>query len=272
MTKISFAPFQAEHVPQAVALSNRERWGHRSEDWNLLLRFSSGIVALSGGDVVGTAMRSDFGTGQSRLSMVITREDMRGLGVGRQMVEALLDDSRVFRLTATAQGRPLYEKLGFRQFEQLSKHVGTVRSPDSVSENIQAYHANDKPHVQQLEAEDFGADRTAFVNVMTEIGDLAVARDISGDIIGYAAVRPFDGQFTLGPICAPDLGTARDLTHYFAKKYTGKVLRVDTFAKLGLGAHLENIGLAHQGDFALMQRGNDSANNPRYGVFSQAIG
>ena len=60
---------------------------------------------------------------RSHLMNVYTAPDYRGQGIARRMVEMLMEEARrrgvtEISLDATASGRPLYRKLGFRDSEE----------------------------------------------------------------------------------------------------------------------------------------------------------
>ena len=114
MTKTAiFDPLTPAHLDGAVALSRAEGWPHRPEDWALILGLSRGIAALDGDRLVGTAMATPFGPAGT-LGMIVVARDWRGRGLGRAMMERLMDgEARQWRLVATAEGLPLYAKLGF---------------------------------------------------------------------------------------------------------------------------------------------------------------
>lgn len=127
MRAFELSIFRPTDIPAGLALSKAVGWSHRPEDWKMLLPSSSGITAVSQGQVVGTALRSDFGSAQSTLNMVIVSQDMRGQGLGQTMVAALLaKGDRKIRLVATKSGRPLYEKMGFEARDHISQHQGVA--------------------------------------------------------------------------------------------------------------------------------------------------
>lgn len=272
MTDTLLRPFLSEDIGAAVSLSKAAGWAHGAEDWAALLPMSLGFVALSGAEVVGTILRSDFGPRLSHINMVIVREDQRGRGLGQRLVQSVLTSGRVHRLTATAQGRPLYEKLGFRETGLLGKYMGVVREPEGSAPQVASAKPNDLGQILAMETADYGGERSALVTLLQEVSEMAVIRDRSGKITSYAAVRPFANMHVLGPISAPDLASAKALVCYFAARHVGKTLRVDTYAKLGLGLYLEQLGICFQETCPMMQLGTLEQPNPRFAIFSQAVG
>ncbi len=101
--------------------------------WSL----SEGRVALVGDRVVGTALMTPFGDTCSAINMIIIDESQRGRGLGRQLTSAVMElaGDRECRLTATSDGLPLYEKLGFIATHQIVRHqgvIGHVDTPENV--------------------------------------------------------------------------------------------------------------------------------------------
>ncbi|MFX5668641.1 GNAT family N-acetyltransferase, partial [Acinetobacter baumannii] len=62
------------------------------------------------------------------LGLVIITDALQGRGLGRAMMQRLLQDAgtRNVILNATEAGRPLYEKLGFVVTDTLSQHQSTT--------------------------------------------------------------------------------------------------------------------------------------------------
>ena len=96
----------------------------------MLLRLSTGRIAICDSHVVGTGFRTDFGPNLSALNMIIVSEKMRSQGLGRILMLSLMqsDADRAYRLIATRKGRPLYEKLGFVEVDQLVTVRGLLKT------------------------------------------------------------------------------------------------------------------------------------------------
>jgi putative acetyltransferase len=79
------------------------------------------FVALSGGEVVGTAAVVPHAPGEVELAKLVVAESMRGRGLGRRLAETCLEEARrmgvgrVVLVSSTRLGAALrlYEKLGF---------------------------------------------------------------------------------------------------------------------------------------------------------------
>ncbi|RWB51568.1 GNAT family N-acetyltransferase [Mesorhizobium sp.] len=264
-----------DHIEGAVALSRRENWPHRPQDWQMALQLSSGAVALDdGGRVVGTILVTPYGMDCAMINMVIVDRNARGKGLGRKLMEQafLLAGDRPLRLVATADGIPLYHKLGFVPSGTILQHQGNVAelgAPDGV----EAASADDLEEIKALDRDAYGADREALIDVLAERGEFAVIRR-NGAIVAYAAIRQFGRGEVIGPVIAGSAEVAKTLIGFFASSRPGAFLRVDTDSRTGISDWLAQIGLAHVGGGMAMDRPQKmgSARPKVYALANQALG
>ena len=265
---ITIAPFDAAHVPDALGLSRQAGWPHRAEDWALTLSTSRGVVALDGGRVVGTALCSLLGD-VATLNMIIVDEGMRGRGLGRRLMDAAmaLAEGREMRLVATADGLPLYEKLGFRSVGRIHQHQGTAKggSPDLP---VQGGTVDDVPPLAAMDEAASGLQRESLLRRIAEGGEVLRAER------GFALIRPFGRGDVVGPIVAEDAATARALLTEAARRREGHFLRVD-LRDPDLVSLAEELGLAAAGGGTAMVK--DARSMPAtlaktYALVSQALG
>jgi len=114
----------ASDIPAAVGLSKEAGWNQTSEDWRMLIDLAPpGCLAIEvDGELAATTTLLCYGRRLAWIGMVLTRVSNRGRGFARRLLTQALtqaDEMRIetVKLDATDQGRPLYEKMGFR-FEQ----------------------------------------------------------------------------------------------------------------------------------------------------------
>ncbi|ESY75283.1 GNAT family N-acetyltransferase [Mesorhizobium sp. M0051] len=274
---IELQAFGPDHIEGAVVLSRQENWPHRAQDWQMALQLSNGAVALDHqGRVTGTILVTPYGMDCAMINMVIVDRNVRGKGVGRRLMDqafALAGD-RPLRLVATADGMPLYEKLGFVPSGTIRQHQGSVArlgAPDGVG----AAGIADLPQIKALDRDAYGADREALIDALAERGQFAVIRR-DGAIEAYAAIRPFGRGEVIGPVIAGNAEEAKALIGFFAASRLGAFLRVDTGSGTGMAGWLEEIGLAHVGGGVAMDRPqkNDAEHaRPKvYALANQALG
>lgn len=268
-TTITFAPFTSDHLEDALRISQAVSWPHRAEDWALTLSVSSGVVALANAKVVGTALCSSFGE-VATLNMIIVDAAMRGRGLGRTLMERVISIAgpRELRLVATADGLPLYEKLGFVATGRILQHQGialaaTPELPVTVGT------VDDIARAVDMDTAASGLSREALLATIVAQGEFLIAD------AGFAVVRDFGRGKVLGPVVARDAATARALMAEAASRCAGRFLRVDLVETGGLAAYAEGLGLASAGGGVAMRSGTKPAapsDFNTYAFVSQALG
>lgn len=275
--QIDIVAFGPEHIDGAVELSRAESWPHRREDWQLVQQLSAGIAAVDADRrLTGTTLLTPYGQDCATINMVIVDKSMRGLGVGRKLMERAmaLAEGRPLRLVATKEGLPLYEKLGFVTTGEIRQHQGEVRPLDRP-DGVEDMQAGDLESLKALDREAYGADRSALIDALVRHGKIAVIR--KGETIeAWAAIRPFGRGEVIGPVIAPDAKTACALIAFHAASRPGAFLRVDTGSETGIAPWLAEIGLPHVGGGIAMRRpSKDNAEQARrkvYALANQALG
>ncbi|WP_230987394.1 GNAT family N-acetyltransferase [Allorhizobium terrae] len=275
--QIDLVAFGPEHLDEAVMLSRAESWPHRPEDWLMVHQLSKGAVATDGkGRVVGTIFVSPFGDDFATINMVIVDKSMRGLGLGRKLMERAFElaGKRPLRLIATKEGLPLYEKLGFVATGTIRQHQGDVHTV-APPQGVEDMQAKDIAAVRALDHKAYNADRSALFDALLERGKFAVVRK-GDEIVGWAAIRPFGRGEVVGPVIAPDLETAKALIAYFVSSRQGSFIRIDTASEAELAPWLAEIGLGHVGGGVTMRRPliEDAQQHQHkiYALVSQALG
>lgn len=253
VSETTLTAFGPEHIDGAVALSRQVQWPHRPEDWRMALDLGAGTVAIdAAGRVVGTILLTPYADDCATISLVIVNETLRGHGLGRRLMLAAMAQagSRPLRLTATADGLPLYRKLGFVACGEIRQHQGAVQAVASPG-NVEDATASDILEIKALDRAAFGADRGALIDLFVASGRFAVIRR-NGQVDGFAAIRPFGRGEVIGPVVATDPIDAKALIAFFAAPRSGAFLRIDTPSESGLSDWFADIGLAPVGGGIVM--------------------
>lgn len=267
--------FTQAHIPGALALSRQEHWPHRAEDWAMQLSLSSGIVALDGERVVGTALLTPFGSAGTSLNMIIVDAALRGLGLGRRLIGDRLSaaGARECRLVATEAGRPLYEKLGFRAAGTILQHQGHVL-PAAMPAGVDWCGAERLPACAAMDRDATGFDRGSLLTLLFAQAQIAMC-ERDGKVTGFLALRPFGRGAVVGPVVAETAEDARALLTFAFAARPGAFLRVDTPEELGLSPWLTEQGLSPV-DSGLAMRRNAAPVRPvhfhSFALASQALG
>jgi GNAT superfamily N-acetyltransferase len=158
----------ASDIPAAVGLSEEAGWNQTSEDWRMLIDLApQGCLAIEvDGELAATTTLLCYGRRLAWIGMVLTRVSNRGRGFARRLLTQALtqaDEMRIetVMLDATDQGRPLYEKMGFR-FEQAVERWSRPASSNSSGTMLLV----DAPHAENWRIADrrsFGADRSGLL-------------------------------------------------------------------------------------------------------------
>ncbi|QPC41536.1 GNAT family N-acetyltransferase [Kaustia mangrovi] len=266
---LPIVPFAETHLPGALALSQAVGWPHRLEDWALMLSVSEGVAALDGDRVVGTAFCTVFGD-VALINMIIVDSGMRGRGLGRRLMQAVMGmaGDREMRLVATEEGLPLYRKLGFAVTGRIAQHQG-IAVPAEPALPVREGAVGDMARLAAMDRAASGLARTGLLERIAGQGHVLVAEG------GFALLRDFGRGHVLGPVVARDPATARALIAAGASRCAGRFLRIDLPEACGLGDFAAGLGLAHAGGGTAMARGAgtpEASDVHTYALVSQALG
>ena len=276
---LTLRPMTGPDIGTATVLSREQAWPHREEDWALLLKAGEGIVAERAGRVLGTVMAWRYGKDFATVGMVIVSSDVQGQGVGRKLMEAMLDRlaGRSVVLNATAAGLPLYEKLGFVETGVIHQHQAIVPGV-AVAEGIPGGRVRTMGRsddgLGDLYSRASGMDRTAlFERLAANAHTVVLTRD--HQTVGFAQVRRFGRGWLVGPVVAPDPGGAKALILHGLRTLAGTFCRVDVTGDSGLSEWLQEIGLPRVDSVKTMVRGRSPKLHPGisvHAIAAQALG
>ncbi|HKT96443.1 MAG TPA: GNAT family N-acetyltransferase [Paraburkholderia sp.] len=281
-------PFSPADVERAHALSLDIRWPHRADDWRLAARMGRGFVVKEGERVVGTALCWPWGEQGATLGLVIVAPDCQGRGIGRMLMERLLDTlgPRMTVLHATPAGQPLYEKLGFRPIGLLHQHQGAdfraAQIEPPPGERLRPLEPRDTPRVIELASRASGLERTALLHALLDVSQGVALVDAGrhDEVLGFALLRPFGRGHAIGPVATASDGglpmqRAQALIANRLAANAGAFTRIDTPDEQGLGPWLESIGLARVDTVVKMARNGEPAHDRgvlQFAIVNQALG
>ncbi|WP_043284033.1 GNAT family N-acetyltransferase [Paraburkholderia oxyphila] len=284
-------PFSDADIEGAHALSLEVRWPHRADDWRLAARTGAGFVVKDGERLVGTALYWPWSDQGATLGLVIVAPDQQGRGIGRMLMERLLDaiGPRMTVLHATPAGQPLYEKLGFRKIGLLHQHQDSdFRAPrvePPPGERLRPLEPRDTPRLIALASRASGLERGTLLLPLLDIAQ-GVALVTGGDgehaeaLLGFALLRPFGRGHAIGPVAVSSAGglqtqRAQALIADRLAANAGAFTRIDTPDEQGLGPWLESLGLARVDTVVKMARNGEPARDPdvlQFAIVNQALG
>ncbi|MGF6805144.1 putative N-acetyltransferase YhbS [Paraburkholderia sp. Clong3] len=284
---LTYRRFTADDIAAAHGLSVAVRWPHRADDWRFMYDAGTGFVAEDNGAVIGTALCWKFGADRGTLGLVIVSPDEQGRGIGRRLMELVLEElgNRVTFLHATVAGKPLYEKLGFVSCGGLTQHQGTLGSVAAVApppgEQLRAARPDDTPKLIELASRASGFDRSATIPALLGFAQ-AVVLERDGEVVGFSLFRPFGRGYSVGPVVAQhgsDDLRARALISYWLAQHAGDFVRIDVPDDAGINDWLTHVGMPRVDSVEKMVRNapadlREAAPDPgwrAFGIINQAM-
>lgn len=270
-----FAEMETAHLSGGLRMSQEVGWPHRLEDWTFVAGLSKGSVALDGNHVVATALATLFGD-VGMVNLIIVDAALRGQGLGRKIMQHAMDHiaPSVWRLVATKEGLPLYEKFGFEPHGEIRQHQGIVAGVAPTGSAVWAT-PDDLATMCALDRAATGMDRTTLYAALAQQARFVFLLGDTGTK-GFAVVRAFGRGKVIGPVVAENLSDARDMISTILHECEGKFVRIDTDVNSGLAEWVSECGLAHAGGGIQMQRGSGAGvpTGPHriFALASQALG
>lgn len=195
-------------LPDAMELSRLAGWNQTQDDWEALLQLDpQGCFGIEvERQIVATATLLCYKKQLAWIGMVLTRPDYRRRGFARRLMQAALERSSSLKiasvkLDATADGQPLYERLGFTT-EQIVERWSRA-ADQSPKDKVRSADASRAAVSQEMDREAFGTDRSAVLH------ELAARNPPVTTPEGFSFSRAGSRSRYLGPCVAPDQQTAR---------------------------------------------------------------
>ncbi|MFS2165356.1 GNAT family N-acetyltransferase [Variovorax sp. Varisp62] len=275
-------PMTSADLPSTHALSAQLRWPHRLADWAQVFAHAEGIVAERDGEIVATAQRWHWGERHATIGLVIVTPACQGRRIGHRLMSAMLEglEEHTVLLHATAEGRGLYERLGFVRTGELRQHQGIAQPAPLVALQpgwrLRPAGLNETATLQALDAAARGMPRDALIADLLANADACVVLDHDNEARGFAMLRRFGRGHVIGPVVAPDLDGAKALIAHLASVNAGHFTRIDIDFDSGLAECLESIGLLRVDAPTTMVRGvplvRPAGGPSLFAVVTQAVG
>ncbi|MDT9685832.1 GNAT family N-acetyltransferase [Streptomyces sp. TRM76323] len=208
-------------LPACLALARGRGWPAEVRAWDLL--FEAGAVygayaaagtAAGAGELAGAVGAVRYGTAVTTIGGMLVAEPHAGRGLGTRLLRHALDraPADTVWLTATPQGRPLYERFGFREIGTLVRCAGTP-TPAAAGDGdpTRAAGPDDLPGIVALDGEVFGADRAGMLRHLFSVAARTRVVDGPRGPRGYAMAWDAVGATAIGPVVADGPETAAAL-------------------------------------------------------------
>ncbi|GGO76542.1 GNAT family N-acetyltransferase [Nonomuraea cavernae] len=261
----------ADDLDDCARLAKDRDWPPERHKWALLLEVGEGygIDADDGDGLAATNVMTRYGDDHAVISMVLTASRYARRGLGRALMEHVLEraDDRTVSLHATENGRPLYERLGFRTVSRVAMRTGVFRGEPSGATRPAT--EDDLGEILALDAEVFGTDRSRLLRRMFGFGEQVRIADG-----GFGHCWRNDHNVVLGPVVARDLATAQALIGDLAL-HAGGTVRMDLdLAQEELAGWAGRHGMGEPWEVSLMVRDGDPPGDRsrQFLPFMQALG
>ena len=196
-------------LPLAMDLKLLAGWNQTEADWRRFLWLcpEGCFVAAVDGRDCGTAVATIFDGKVGWIAMILVHPDLRRRGLGTALMGACIEFLRgrgisSIKLDATPAGKPVYELLGFVDEYQLERRQGTGRA--YAQGTVTTLTPSDLGPVLALDREVCGVGRGNLLRRIAEENPsmARVCRSASGDLRGYAMVRPGSSAWHVAPCVA----------------------------------------------------------------------
>lgn len=256
-------------IPACLDLGERVGWPRAGSRWDWFFELGPVWGKREGAASLSAMVSFPQHEGAQFVAMMVVDPafQKRGLGVGL-LTHALEATPRVpTMLYATDEGRPLYEKVGFREVDTVARYLGVPRDVPAAS-GARAATASDVAWIVDADARAFGFRRAKLLRTLIAASSRIVVDDRGGYVIRW----PFAAIDVLSPVVAESPEAASSLIRAAIEGATRPV-RVDLTGSTGLvlADELVKMGLAHDMTTPLMLRGAERLAGERSRYFAAAF-
>ncbi|GAB6562997.1 GNAT family N-acetyltransferase [Bacillus mobilis] len=282
--EIKVERLREEQIGDIVALSSYIGWDYNREEIETI--FDSGIVYGVWNErekLIASAAIILYGEKLASIGMVIVHPNYKGRGIGKAITDACIKSVSVqtpIMLIATDEGKPLYEKLGFRVVSYVSKYICSSYNVNDYcvgnEDYMVKYEECDLEEIIKLDENAFGTNREEFLTKrMIQSEQCIVVKDKEQNVLGYGLSIQTSENKIIGPVVAKNDAMAMRIVHHLAREHNGK-LRMDVpKGKNGFMKELEITGFQKVHTPPIMMKNSDKLlkrSNELYSIAAQVFG
>ncbi|TCJ83741.1 UNVERIFIED_ORG: acetyltransferase (GNAT) family protein [Bacillus cereus] len=282
--EIKVERLREEQIGDIVALSSYIGWDYNREEIETI--FDSGIVYGVWNErekLIASAAIILYGEKLASIGMVIVHPNYKGRGIGKAITDACMKSVSVqtpIMLIATDEGKPLYEKLGFRVVSNVSKYICNSYNVNDYcvgnEDYMVKYEECDLEEIIKLDECAFGTNREEFLTKRMIQSELCiVVKDKEQNVLGYGLSIQTSENKIIGPVVAKNDEMAIRIVHHLAREHHGK-LRMDVpEGKNSFMKELEITGFQKVHTPPIMMKNSDKLlkrSNELYSIAAQVFG
>jgi predicted GNAT family N-acyltransferase len=249
-------------IPAAMQLKDAAGWNQTEKDWQrlLVLEPNGCFAAVKDDRLVGTTTTTTYSNDLAWIGMVLVDAQERRQGIATQLMKVamghLKDKVATVKLDATAQGKHVYERFGFKVESVFERWSGISNASNAESRNALDHNA-----IRDLIALDrlaFGADRSKLIEKL--IDDACVPpvllRAADGTLSGYALARSGTNADYVGPVVAKGPQHVESLLDQVFSEVPGRRVYIDFNTECGANTSvLSDRGFVKERDLIRMSAG-----------------
>jgi GNAT superfamily N-acetyltransferase len=264
---ITYRKMTANDIPAGLSLCRAAGWNQLSRDWEVFLRNNpdGAVVAVSdSAKILGTVTTLRYSGNFSWVGMVLVDPTMRRHGIGNGLLQQalrILSDEETVKLDATAAGRDLYLKPGFKDEYSLTRmHLDKINSERLPMSSAISLRKEDLADVLKLDREIFGADRTFILNWLLEGSpELAFITKVNDRITGYCLGRQGYNFTQIGPIVANNTTSATHLVTAAMRNIKERPVIIDVLHHTPeWNSAMEDLGFTELRQLVRMYKGSNA--------------
>lgn len=230
---IEIRAMKATDIGFALSLTDREQWGHRTRDFQRLLRLGSEgcFVAYDAYEPLGIATTISYND-YAFLGNVIVRKEMRGRGIGPMLMEhalAFLDNKGVktVELDGVFGAVPVYRMLGFKDKYLSLRFLRKATAEPDIATGSRANVARSIRGIVIFDREKTGIERSALLRELAKDYPRTTYCRKNEKRFAYAVVKKrADGSSHIGPLVADDKSTCTGLLRLIIARHEKNNLAV----------------------------------------------
>jgi GNAT superfamily N-acetyltransferase len=247
----------AGRLEDCLDLAESRDWLRQDHQWRLFFKISEvyGIDAPDGG-LAGVVVSTQSGNEVAGIGMMLVAPQYERQGLGtRLMTHALHEGGAASAwLVATEDGRPLYERLGFRATGEKTQFIGYYRTSATMTSRPAS--TVDMKAIAELDAEIFGAPRTRLLAQLPTFCEQLRVVDGPAGLRGYAGAWPNVGSTVIGPVLAEDPEVAQILIEDLAAGIDGPIRLDLNHDQSYLVQWVESLGVGRGSTTTIMVHGD----------------